>query len=302
MNNSDLAPICFFCYRRPAHTLKVLESIRKNDLSRESVLYVFIDKEKKPGDEPLVSRVKEVVLSEKWCGNIYIVERDKNFGLAKNIIDGINFVLKKHKKVIVLEDDIEVASNFLLFMNQALNFYESNKKVWHVSGWNYDLKLRRQSTFFWRVMNCWGWATWKDRWESFSKEPTLALDILSEDDRALFNLDGYVNFYKQLEANARGEINTWAIYWYLTIFVNKGLCLNPYISLVKNIGLDGTGENSIVEKNKNKFNFVISNKWGFPTEMTENTYMVKLIKNRLRPRGNICKRTLRRIIRSFRSK
>ncbi|KAI4450850.1 hypothetical protein C823_005387 [Eubacterium plexicaudatum ASF492] len=38
-----------------------------------------------------------------------------------------------------------------------------------------------------------------------------------------------------------GENNSWAIYWALIVIENEGVCINPYNSLINNIGMDGTG-------------------------------------------------------------
>ena len=46
------------------------------------------------------------------------------------------------------------------------------------------------------------------------------------------------------------KINTWAIFWYQTIFLNSGLCLMPNKSLVYNAGFDGTGINTSEQKYK----------------------------------------------------
>ena len=59
-----------------------------------------------------------------------------------------------------------------------------------------------------------------------------------------FTLDGAnYDFWKQIIYNKKNKINTWAIFWYATIFQNNGICLNPVISYTRNIGNDGTGEN-----------------------------------------------------------
>jgi hypothetical protein len=49
---------------------------------------------------------------------------------------------------------------------------------------------------------------------------------------------------EQLEANAQGILNTWAVKWYASIFLSGGLCLYPNKTLVQNNGLDGSGTNS----------------------------------------------------------
>ena len=58
-----------------------------------------------------------------------------------------------------------------------------------------------------------------------------------------FNLDNSYNFWSQIIRNKKKIINTWAIFWYATIFVNKGLSINPLIPLVRNIGNDSYSTN-----------------------------------------------------------
>ena len=42
----------------------------------------------------------------------------------EDIINGINFVFKKHDRAIILEDDLEIGKNFLPFMNKCLIKYK----------------------------------------------------------------------------------------------------------------------------------------------------------------------------------
>ncbi|MFA6742471.1 MAG: hypothetical protein WCR78_13390, partial [Arcobacteraceae bacterium] len=130
----------------------------------------------------------------------------------------------------------------LKFMNDALDFYENKEKVWHISGWNYPIESKNiLETFLWRVMNCWGWATWRDRWQHYEKNPQKLINSFSEEEISRFNLDNIANYYEQIVKNINGSLDTWAVFWYAIIFKNNGLCLNPVQSFVENIGLDGTG-------------------------------------------------------------
>ena len=47
-----------------------------------------------------------------------------------------------------------------------------------------------------------------------------------------------------MELNARGLMNTWAIFWYASVFLRGGLCLHPRQSYVRNIGHDDSGVHS----------------------------------------------------------
>ncbi len=44
--------------------------------------------------------------------------------------------------------------------------------------------------------------------------------------------------------NAQGLMNTWAIFWYASVFLRGGLCLHPRQSYVRNIGHDDSGVHS----------------------------------------------------------
>jgi len=186
------------------------------------------------------------------CGfkKITIIESVHNLGLAKSIIDGVTQVVNTYGRIIVLEDDLITSPFFLKFLNDALEFYREENKVWHVSGWNYPYKFSSsEDVFLWRVMDCWGWATWGDRWVHFEKNSDKLIGSFSKDDIYKFNIDGNYNLWSNVLSNKKGKMNTWAVYWYASIYQEKGLCLNPVNSFVRNIGLDGTGENCGISGN-----------------------------------------------------
>ena len=137
-------------------------------------------------------------------------------------------------------------------MNDALDFYQENNTVWHISGWNYPINQDKiEDVFLWRLMNCWGWATWKKEWSFFEKNTELMMAKFNKKDIHKFNLDGSENFWKQILQNKRNKINSWAIFWYATIFLKKGLCLNPSKTFVLNIGHDGSGVHCDINSNFN---------------------------------------------------
>ena len=85
-------------------------------------------------------------------------------------------------------------------------------------------------------------ATIREKLEAYRKE---------EEEINRFNFDGFIrNNYQQIVLNEEKKINTWAIFWYQTIFLNSGLCLMPNKSLVYNAGFDGTGINTSEQKYK----------------------------------------------------
>lgn len=240
-----LAPIVLFVYNRPDHTRLTINALLENNLAIDSILYIYSDAAKRDEDNLKVNAVREIIRKVNGFKSVVVIEADINLGLAASIIKGVTDVCNRYGKIIVLEDDILVSPSFLSFMNEALDRYQTNYKVWHISGWNYPVdKSNLPEVFFWRAMNCWGWATWSDRWHYFQKDPhRLDRDYGTNKNWInYFNLEGVHDFWWQVQANISGEINTWAIFWFATIIEHSGYCLNPSSSYVVNKGLDGSGE------------------------------------------------------------
>ena len=56
-----------------------------------------------------------------------------------------------------------------------------------------------------------------------------------------FNLEGAIDRYSMLKDQRDKKIDSWAIRWAATVFLNDGVALYPGKSLVRNIGFDGSG-------------------------------------------------------------
>ena len=291
----NYAPIALFVYDRPCHTSKVLESLIKNDLAEESRLFIYSDGPRNGISSEKVEEVRRISHSIKGFKSVKIEERDVNWGLADNIISGTTDIIGEFQKIIVLEDDIVTSPFFLKYMNDALSRYEERKKVMHICGYNYPISAARlPETFFWRVMHCWGWATWNDRWNFFERDPEDLYGKFSEEEIWRFNLDGSYNYWKQVEDNLSGALKTWAIFWYAAIFKKKGFCLHPTKSLVENIGLDGSGTNCLKTK-RLKTVPSLSKIRVFPKILSENRIAVERIKEFLREESMPPIKFLRRI-------
>ncbi len=241
---SSRAPVALFVYARPVHTQRTIKALADNRGAAETDLIIYCDGARDSTDFDDIEQTRQIAETSEGFRSVTLVRRSKNFGLAANIIDGVSKTVSQYGKVIVLEDDIVTAPGFLDYMNEALDKYSSQKSVWHISGWNYPIDTDGiGDAFFVRIMNCWGWATWDDRWKHFERDPATLPSKFDSRDRSRFNVDDAHDFFAQIEANKAGRIKTWAIFWYAAIFRQKGLCLNPSRSLVTNIGHDGTGEN-----------------------------------------------------------
>ena len=86
------APIVLFVYNRPWHTEQTLRALMKNDLAKESELFIYADGPKEDATEEqlnLINQVRILIRQEQWCGQVNIIESQHNKGLADSIISGV---------------------------------------------------------------------------------------------------------------------------------------------------------------------------------------------------------------------
>ncbi len=273
--NSDLAPIILFVYNRPEHTRRTLQSLLNNELADKSDLFVYCDGPKSLVDLDAVEKVRNYVKEIVGFSSVEIIERSENFGLAHSIIEGVTDIVNRFGRVIVLEDDVVTSQCFLRYINDALRKYQFAEKVMHISGYMFPIDSDGlPETFFYRSTSCWGWGTWDRAWQFFDKDPGRLLDQFTQEDIHRFDLGGVAGHWEQVMSNAKGRDDTWAVFWYATVFQQGGLCLHPSISMTMNIGHDGSGTHSRREKN---FNVALASApvQEFPNDYSENTEAVK---------------------------
>ncbi|MGL6153838.1 MAG: hypothetical protein ACRC0W_01715 [Cetobacterium sp.] len=267
MNKIELAPVAIFGYSRPIHLKETLIALSKNTLASETEVYVFIDGPKTDKDINKVNEVKNLILKstikEKFKKFKVKIE-EKNKGLANSIIEGVNFVIDKHKKVIVLEDDLITDKYFLEYMNISLNKYANENAVWSISGYTPKIEntVIKDKYFFIRRPWSWGWATWENRWTSVDWNiQEYSLLVRNKKKYNEFNKCGE-DLGEMLRAQYEGRkyINSWYIRFAFNQFLNNGLTLYPINSMVKNIGIDGTGTHSS-KTNNNYWKVELKNKF-----------------------------------------
>ncbi len=234
MNN---VPIALFTYKRPNHLLETLHGLQINQVT---MIYVFSDGARAPEDEPDIDRVRKNINSIDWA-EIYVVEREENWGLGKSIRAGVSEVLQKHDQVIVVEDDIVLRPGAYQYAVEALDRYKDNPKVMSITMWSDPslVPFAAKNGFFSKRFVCWGWGTYAHQWQKFTKSP---LELYSECERRGLNVLKWGKDLKH-QAEVAEERNLWYVGFALTHFLEDGISYLPSETLTVNIGFDGTGEN-----------------------------------------------------------
>lgn len=242
------APIALFVYNRPMHMRQTVEALLTNAEAAQTPLHVFSDAPRDTAARQAVAEVRTYIRSIAGFKSVTIIERETNFGLALSIIDGVTRLCEEYGRVIVLEDDLVTSPHFLAFMNDALTRYENEDRVMQVAGYMFPMELNIcEDALLLPFISSWGWATWQRAWQHFDAE-AKGYEKLASDHvlRKQFDLEGHYNYFKMLRAQQQGKADSWAIRWYLSVFLCKGLALYPKLTLVRNFGFDGSGVNCAV--------------------------------------------------------
>ncbi|MDP3444562.1 MAG: glycosyltransferase [Ignavibacteria bacterium] len=237
-----LAPICLFVYNRPWHTAQTIESLKKNILASDSDLYIFSDGSKKDNTSNSISEVRSYIETITGFKSVNIILREKNLGLAQNIIAGVSEVINIHGKIIVLEDDIITHPKFLKYMNDSLDLYKNDENVASIHGYVYPIEGLPE-TFFIKGADCWGWATWARAWSVFEPNGAKLLnEIKQKKAEKEINYNKSMNYVRMLKNQINGNNDSWAVRWHISAFLKNMLTLYPGKSFVTNIGFDSSGQ------------------------------------------------------------
>lgn len=238
------APIILFTHDRLGHTQRTLEALAANDGAGESDLLVYSDGPKDADRAEPVLAVRQYLRSVSGFKSVALVEREQNMGLANSVIAGVTEALERSRSVIVMEDDLLTAKNFLAFVNTALSTYEGRRDIFSVTGYNYPLRMPatyREDAYLSYRSSSWGWGTWADRWSQVDWSVGDYAEFVS-DARAqeLFRRGGD-DLPQMLEMQVSGQLDSWSIRFDYAHYKHDALCLHPVVSKVQNIGFDGSG-------------------------------------------------------------
>ena len=275
--------IAIFAFKRPLHTRLITEALLRNHNISNYSVYFFCDASNNASEQLDIQETRKFIQSIEGFKSKRIFIQNEPLGLANSIIRGVTQCLESFSQVIVLEDDILTDVIFLNFMNLCLEKYKDAPFVFGVGGYNYPNSLLKfppnypWDTYFSIRPSSWGWATWKDRWERIIWENPHPDKIRNKRLIQCLNRGG-TDLHNMLFELSLGKIDSWAIRYLLHHFLNKHVTIFPRISLVDNIGFDGTGRHcSYNTKLSNQLENKRNKTWSFPPTISSDMNLQKSI-------------------------
>ena len=245
---NSYSPVIIPTLNRYEHYKRCVESLERCKGAKNTELYIGLDypptKKYKEGWKKIVKYL-EAKQDINGFKSLYILRRKENLGAVKNIEELKNFISEKFDRYIFSEDDNEFSPNFLVYVNEGLARFESNKNIYAICGYNYPIDMCNYENNYYlsQEFSAWGVGHWvkKDnivnrviKREGYLKEFCKLQPI------SAFLKDGgrLLPFIRYINSDYLGDV-------YITTYIrsNNMYCVFPTVSTVRNWGHDGTGVN-----------------------------------------------------------
>lgn len=259
------APVCIPTLNRYEHLRKCLESLSRCTWADQTEVYVALDYP--PANQwdkyaPGWEKNREFLYS---CGNmgfkkLHVIERKYNYGLWKSTDEGnekclLQYIRSLYDRYIFTEDDNVFASNFLVYINKGLELFKDDSRVYSIGGYRFNYEIHfKENTFIRQSVDYspWGVGEWsykaKERipYAWFREQISIANVVRLKREygwAVVMNL--ILKSTKREEYNSCLDSDVWT---YMEIMGLQQIV--PTVTLVHNIGLDGTGVTMRNEKNQ----------------------------------------------------
>lgn len=259
MNNQNIG-IGIFAYNRPSHLRRVLISLENNKIRGATV---FLDGPKNKKD---ILIQKEIIFTIKHNPfiNLKLIKKSKNIGLARSIIWGVKYLSNKYENVIVIEDDCIPRKEFFKYIVKTIKSSQYKENLNPICGYQFPeiqkLNKKNLTPIFLNYFMPWGWCVNSNYWREYLK-------FLKNRKKHNLN-DPIIKKIKSIiKINSK---DIWSKNFIEFNLIRNKKIIFPSISLIKNIGFDGSGVNSkitnmlstkYIDIKKNfKINKIFSNK------------------------------------------
>lgn len=253
------APVCIPTLNRYEHLHKCLESLSRCTWADQTEVYVALDyppldkwDKYAPGWEKNRDWLRSV--GDMGFKKLNIIEHKENLGAFN--IDGrkTNYqylrelMFNSFDSYIMSEDDNVFSPSFLVYMNTCLSKFKNDRQVESISGYNRQELYNQDGSSIYKSVDSSGWgvAYWTKK-ECVLQEkmarPKLFEKIIKSPIYGLMILQRYPALYKMLYDMVKGGYK-WGDTMRTSLNIIGGTYqVRPSISLVRNCGNDGSGEN-----------------------------------------------------------
>jgi len=256
---STFAPVIIPTLCRYTHFKECIESLMKCTWAEETDVYIGLDYPAKEEHWDGYLKIKNYLDSLKESHkfkSLTVIKREYNLGLGKdgNFSNLVNYILDKYDYFIASEDDNIFSPAFLDYINKGLIKFKHNKSILAINGYRHFYRIKYGKNTYYRQnidFSAWGYGIWKDRMillNSLNRSKYWRLKALNPIIWKKIHENGWnrvLNFIRLIKTVDGLTDNAISVYMAIT----KKDVIMPRISLVRNMGWDGSGEHCMPENN-----------------------------------------------------
>ena len=231
--------VVVLAYNRPSHLKRVLISLQRSNIHK---INLYLDK---PTDQLSNVNQKEILRQIKaavWL-KCNVIKLKKHLGVSKSVKFALDNEFRIYDKIIFLEDDCVPFKLFFEYTLKCLMKFQNNNRIMSICGYQlpfFKRKGRIVTNFFFKRFMPWGWATWKDRWEKYNESLMDIKKTIYKSKKKIY-LPKEINNYLKNKRLLNNSEDIWSINWTCLHYLTNSLCVYPNVSLIRNIGFDGSG-------------------------------------------------------------
>jgi hypothetical protein len=183
-----------------------------------------------------------------WECEIKTLFRDENLGCGCAVSEAITWFFENVEDGIILEDDCLPTTYFFYYCQFYLRMYKYENKIFSISGCNlnYVRSFNQFDPFASKMMNMWGWATWKRSSDlvqydlsGWSKIKYKNLFLFFKLESSFIKDLGWIKFWhSNFEFVSKNVSYTWDYQWIYTQIYKNSLTIYPPINMISNIGFN----------------------------------------------------------------
>lgn len=236
------SPILLLVFNRLDTARRVFERIA---LAKPGRLYIGCDgaRTHKAGEAAKVQELRDWLLQNiDWPCEVKTLFRDQNLGCCNAVQSAISWFFAQEESGIILEDDCLAEESYFQFCDELLEKYKDTPEVMAIGGTGYTEGHAPypESYHFSTYFHCWGWATWRRAWDRYDVDikgwPAFKQQHgLSKMPQSNIAFNHYWTRIFDMMYNSKAK-STWDYQMSFAVFSNSGLCIEPAMNLVSNIG------------------------------------------------------------------
>ena len=256
-------PVLLILYNRVEETHDVFQVLRT---VQPTQLYVAGDAAQ---PDSMLDRMRtyqaRAVIQPEWPCQVHKLWQDNHLGKSQMIATAIKWFFEQEEEGIILFEDTLPTYDFFPYCEELLRQYRNDEQVYSIGGTylrhrsrqRYKKRLRKggSSYFFSAYATTWGFATWRNRWQDFS----LSMEKYKPEDFAEI-VGPYMNkpkfrsyWVNRFNIIKKNNAPYWDYQINLHVWAHKGICVQPYLNLVTNVGFKGSDKRRIRHLRRNAY-------------------------------------------------